>query len=407
MPERHHYGNDVLDNCYIYTLDSKFKEWLTSALTDSFYTALYKRKDNLPQFLLKKTYLDWEDKKLPPNTKYIIEVVRDRMLEEYDQDQNWVLDRKELEAHWYIFWTLLTVEAIEWTARTTKDIFTLNKRFEVDHEISTHDDWFIIRDAKRRLARAIWIDEQNSNNILRILFWPEDNDSLLSPEETLYEKNSKLVKWLSLREFNAFLVNNRDKLIDVFNKIDKEDIIELEESPTKEINWYIPAEQYYKFHRRKQARRLMKKNVFEEYRDNILEAPNRTVWELQFENRCEWNGEVKRIYKNWDKWTEFFSVIYRKWFRRFNFYPDYVIQTNSWDIWIIEAKWWINAQWQSINIDPSAKNKFEALKEFCKENPDIKFWFVRYDWYPYISTTEWDDDLHNSNVWKPIDEVIK
>lgn len=407
MPERHHYGNDILDNCYIYTLDSKFKEWLTSALTDSFYTALYKRKDNLPKFVLKKNYLDWEDKQLPPNTKYIIEVVRDRMLEEYDQDQNWELDRKELEAHWYIFWTLLKVEAIEWTARTTKDIFSLNKRFEVEHEINTHDDWFIIRDAKRRIARAIWIDEQNSNNILRILFWPDDTDSLLSPEENLYEKNSKLVKGLSLREFNAFLVNNRDKLIDVFSKIDKEDIIELEEAPAQEANWYIPEEQYYKFHRREQKTRDMSKNAFKEYWNNILKKPNRSVSEIEFEKRCEMSPNVKLIYKNWDKWLPFFSIVYRIWFKRANFYPDYIIQTTDGTIWIIEAKWWTDQDWNSANIDKFAKNKFDALKEYWDNNPEIKWGFVRYDSFLYISTTEWDEDIHNNEIWKPIEEVIK
>ena len=41
MPERKHYENDVLDNCYLYTLDSRFSEGLTSSLSDSFYTYQY------------------------------------------------------------------------------------------------------------------------------------------------------------------------------------------------------------------------------------------------------------------------------------------------------------------------------------------------------------------------------
>lgn len=407
MPERKHYRNDILDNCYIYTLDSKFKDGLTTTLTDSFYTALYKRKNNIPQFTLKKSYIEWADKKLPPNTKYIIELVRDRMLEECDLDWNWELDREEMEeSKWYVFGTLLKVEAIEGTARTTKDIFTLNKRFEVEHEINTHDDWFIIRDAKRRIARAIWIDEQNSNNVLRILFWPEEPDSLLSHEDYIYEHNNKLLKWLSLREFNAFLVNNRDRLIEVFNKIDKEEIVELEEVPFLESDWYIPEEQYYKFHRREVKNRDMRKNVFEEYWDNILKKPNRSVSEIEFEKRCEVSPNIKWIYKNWDKWEQYFSIIYRTAFNRFNFYPDYIIQTNNWEIRIIEAKWWTDNEWNSANVDIHAKNKLEALKNYCEENPNIKFWFVRYDSFLYVSNTEWDEDIHNKEVWKPIEDVF-
>ena len=42
MPERKHYDTELLDNCYLYTLDSEFKEGLTNSLTDSFYTKTYK-----------------------------------------------------------------------------------------------------------------------------------------------------------------------------------------------------------------------------------------------------------------------------------------------------------------------------------------------------------------------------
>ena len=407
MPQRCHYDNDILDNCYLYTLDTKFKEWLTSELTDSFYTALYKRKEDIPQVVLEKEYLDRSDEQLPPNTKYIIEVVRDRMLEEYDKDQNWELDRKELESYWYIFWITLKAEAIEWTARTTKDLLSLNKRFEIDHEINTHDDWFIIRDAKRKIASAIWIKENYSNNVLRILFWPEEEDSLLTHDEYLYEHNNKLVRGLSLKEFNAFLVNNRDKLVEVFEKINKEDIIEYEESPVQKMNWYIPEEQYYKFHRRIDKVEDMTKNAFDDYWDNIIIKPNRSQTEIEFEKRCEMFPNIKRVYKNWDKWLPYFSIVYRIWFKRSNFYPDYIIQTTDWTTWIIEAKWWTDRDWNSANIDKLATNKFEALKDYGERHPDIKWWFVRYDSYLYVSNTEWDENIRNKEVRKRIEQVVK
>lgn len=34
MPERKHYDNELLDNCYVYTLDNQFKEGLTNSLSD-------------------------------------------------------------------------------------------------------------------------------------------------------------------------------------------------------------------------------------------------------------------------------------------------------------------------------------------------------------------------------------
>ena len=62
-----------------------------------------------------------------------------------------------------------------------------------------------------------------------VLFVPKDMQmSLLSQEKTDYEHKNKLVDGLSLREYNAFLVNNRDRLIDVFSEIDQESTVDVE-----------------------------------------------------------------------------------------------------------------------------------------------------------------------------------
>lgn len=55
MPERKHYDNELLDNCYLYTLDSEFKEGLINSVSDSFYTYQYKRKQDAPSIKLEKS----------------------------------------------------------------------------------------------------------------------------------------------------------------------------------------------------------------------------------------------------------------------------------------------------------------------------------------------------------------
>ena len=61
MPERKHYDNELLDNCYLYTLDSEFKEGLINSVSDSFYTYQYKRKQDAPSIKLEKEYLiQWQ-----------------------------------------------------------------------------------------------------------------------------------------------------------------------------------------------------------------------------------------------------------------------------------------------------------------------------------------------------------
>ena len=408
MPERQHYDIDLLDNCYLYTLDSQFTEGLTSGLSDSFYTYQYRRKPTCPNIMLTKETLDGSDR-FAVNPEAVVKVVRAAMLKDCDLDKDGRLDKHEMAvSKGYVFGTMLKTTAIEGVARTTHDMMKLNTIFGGEHQINNHDDGFIIRDAKRRIARAIGVDENISNNALRILFGPEDMQmSLLSEEEQAFEHENKLLSDMTLREYNAFLVNNRDKLIEVFSTISETEIGEIKETDVIVSDWGIPPYQYYKQHKKMAATAILNKNVFDNYGNNILIAPNRTVTEVEFERWCENYDAVKHIYKNGDKGDEYFSIIYRKAFRRSNFYPDYIIQLENGDIWVIEAKGGMTADGSSNNIDGYAEKKFEALKAYAERVGGFKWGFVRaVGTQLYMSNTIWTEDMTNRNVWKPIEVFI-
>lgn len=408
MPERVHYNCDLIDNCYVYTLDSEFNEGLTSSLGDSFYTYQYKRKMTAPTFMLKKERLNGSDR-FAVNPQAVVEVVRNRMLEECDLDHDGKLDKAEMtRTKGYVFGTMLKSEAVEGVARTTHDMTKLNTKFSGEHQINNHDDGFIIRDAKRKIASAIGIDEHISNNALRVLFGPMDMQILLlSKEEQEFERSHKLIDGLNLREYNAFLVNNRDRLVEVFSKISEESFADIVETDILVSDWYIPREQYYKQHKKIEATAVMNKNVFVDYGNNILIHPNRTVTELEFERWCETYDPVDCYYKNGDKGDAFFSLVFRKGFRRNNFYPDYIMKTKSGEIWIIEAKGGLSSDGSSNNVDKYAMHKFEALKDYASRYPNVKWGFVRaVGTQLYLSNTVWDENVTNRNVWKPIECFI-
>ena len=92
---------------------------------------------------------------------------------------------------------------------------------------------------------------------------------------------------MSLREYNAFLVNNRDRLIEVFSSVSENEIGEIRETDIKTEMWGIPAYQYYRQHKKSQATKILAKNVYDNYGNNILINPNRTVTEIEFERWCE------------------------------------------------------------------------------------------------------------------------
>ena len=170
-------------------------------------------------------------------------------------------------------------------------------------------------------------------------------------------------------------------------------------------DWGIPSYQYYKQHKKMKANKFLQKNVYADYGDNILIAPNRTVTEIRFEEWCEQYEKVKHVYKNGDKGDEYFSLVYRRAFRRNHFYPDYIIQTQDGQIWIIEAKGGMTPDGSSNNIDKYAGKKFEALKEYAQRHPELKWGFVRaVGAQLYISNTVWSEDVANASVWKPIED---
>lgn len=408
MPERVHYECSLIDNCYVYTLDSEFAEGLTNGIGESFYTYLYKRKFEAPNIVLKKESLNGSDR-YAVNPEAVVKVVREQMLNECDLNHDGKLDKHEMEtSKGYVFGTKLKTYAIEGVARTTHDMMSLNKIFGGEHQISNHDDGFIIRDAKRRISQAMGIDENISNNALRVLFGPLDLQmSLFSEEEIEFERSHKLIDGLSLREYNAFLVNNRERLIEVFSGISADRIAEIEETDISVSDWTIPREQYYKQHKRIASTKNMSKNPFVNYGNNILLQPNRTFTEISFEDWCEQYDSVEWCYKNGDKGDAYFSIVYRMAFRRSNFYPDYIIKLKSGDVWIIEAKGGMTADGSSNNIDKYASRKFDALKEYASRHLNIKWGFVRaVGTQIYISNTEWSEDVTNQNVWKPIENLI-
>ncbi len=96
MPQRHHYENEILDNCYLYTLDNQFTEGLTNGVNASFYTYLYKRKNNAPNILLKKEFINANDT-YAINHEEVVKVIKKQFLKECDINHNGILEKSEME----------------------------------------------------------------------------------------------------------------------------------------------------------------------------------------------------------------------------------------------------------------------------------------------------------------------
>lgn len=416
MPERRHYESELLDHCHVYTLDQKFSEGLTSSISESFYLSRYLKKDSAPSISLEREYLAESDRQAV-DEEAVVKALYSKILQECDLDQNGFLSRRELElTKGFTFGLRLKTRAIEGFARTTHDLTKLQAVFCGNHEIDNHDDGRLIRHAKRKIANAIGIDENISSKALATLFdastmktpFEEGGQiSIFTDEDRELDKKYKVIRDMAHREFNAFLVNNWEILAEMLGNIDKTGI-ELSDTKTEISRWHIPKMQDYKKHTdSKSGSTVLEKNVFMGYSDDILIPPNRSQPEILFEQWCEINDNVEWVYKNGDKGRDYFTIIYRVAFRRYNFYPDYVIRLKNGKTWIIETKGGAAADGTSANIDKHAAQKFHALKEYGENHPDVKWGFVRNQGAQlYISNSEWDEDLSNRAVWRPIKDLL-
>ena len=417
MPQRHHYESELLDYCYVYTLDQKFTEGLTSSITDSFYLSRYMKKKDAPAIILEREYLLESDRQAV-DEEAVVRALRAKLLTECDIDQSGFLTKRELElSKGFSFGLKLKTRAIEGFARTTHDITRLQAVFCGEHEIDMHDDGFLIRDAKRKIARSVGIDEKICSKALSVLF---DSSrlkvpftkgaqiSLFSDFDKQLDLQYKVMKdTMGHREYSAFLVNNWEILAEMLGEIDKSGIV-LTDAETETTQWTIPKMQDYKKHRDSQTGQLLQKNVFEGYGADILVQPNRSEPEIKFEQWCEISDAVEWVYKNGDKGQDYFTVVYRVAFRRYNFYPDYIVKMKNGDVWIIETKGGAAADGTTHNIDKYASQKFAALKKYGEDHPEVKWGFVRnLGIQLFISNTEWDEDLFNHEVWKQIGDVVR
>ena len=394
MPEAKHYGNDLLDSCYLYTLDEKFTEGVKMNLGKGALDAatLYLK----PEF--KQITLTSEQKSglaQPRDAAAALTAMAQYFAQTYHTGTNAAENQTRLETAGYVF----SSDIVDYTksgAVTTMDSgkFADLNTVNIWTKLDTHTHGREYHHRVAEIALRVGLEYAQMNTILRRLF----------------DKNTKCAnKLLALetREVYAFVLNNAHR---IKNDVRQAMAILLDQQIIKTpsittVEFHIPQSCLFTYDGTAKSQAEMGKNVYAGY---LASAEPRSASEKKFERFCETCDAVDWVYKNGDKGAEYFSIVYMDSFgKQKSFFPDYIISVRG-EIWIIETKGGFDRTGKSEDIDIFSSRKFEVLKNYLTKY-GLRGGFVREDKQSQelcICMEEYSDDIRN-NCWELLSTEIE
>lgn len=400
MPERKHYlFPGVLDLCFIYTLDTEYKNDLLTALDKAYQVRKLFLKPEVRDFSLTKEMRN-HDVDSDIGEREMMRKVYEHFKEKYHLGSRTTDNQLALESAGYSFSHEIDSQVLRGEFRTASDLANAgaSKKVEIKTKINTHTHGIYLMRAVEDIKTITSIPAQRARKILNRLF--------LRGKKTKF----KLIS-LDTSDFYAFIINNIKMLKQEFREImAKESGKQLQLAMTgqaKTATFTLPESELYKFSFVKQIK-PMAKNVYAGYTTEFVTAETRkSTPERLFEKFCESCDAVEWVYKNGDSGQQYFSVVYLDGFsgKQWLFYPDYIVKLTNGEIWIIETKGGMNAGYTK-NIDLQVENKFTAFKDYAKRY-GVKWGFVRdIDEDLFICNTEYTDEMIGEN-WQPLESVLK
>ena len=416
MPEAKHYENDILDNCYMYTFD---EDWKEKALKDpsAFETRRVAIKDEGRELILTREVRDSSSTNF--GEREIREILAKYFEEKYklktgsrlsleDKEEN----KKKMEADSWVFGTEISRVYLKGKFVKVSDILSADetKKGVTTREVSTHDNGRDLMHIINELHGIISISDSVIRSIVKTLFHKQQ-----------YRRGDNVLA-LENREWYAFVINNRDRLKEVFREVKARNLeenlkykqlsLDLGDMEIfyKEREFRIPLTEVYRVDssRNDLKGKYFTKNVYENYEETMVTEKTRSSIEQKFEYYCDECTAIKWFYKNGDKGDKYFSIAYRTGFGQVSlFYPDYIIQMSNGDIWIIETKGGERSG-HSDNIDSMSPVKFDAFKKYVnKRHPELKWGFVRdIGEHLFLNNEEWTEAIAGSDKWKSIEEFF-
>lgn len=389
MPEATHYDDDLLDFCYVYTFDEKYKEGLLSNMDKAYETRRLFLKNKCKTFTLEKQIRDLDFNGL--GEREVLQKIYAFLLEKYKLTN----DKKEnvirLEAAGYIFGDEILGSALHGKFIKTYSVAEATTYYVTRKRVNTHKHGIELLHSVDAIKSTIGISTAKVKVILERLFRKGGNNK------------QKLIT-LPTADFYAFVVNNAHLLKEEFRAVTAKMAVQqsLILAP-KTTTFKIPEQDFFKYDPGVKNEAEYLTNAYREYTSGYATSLVRSTSEMLFEKYCETRDDIEWVYKNGDTGQQYFSIVYvdglqHQWL----FYADYIIKKKNGTIWIIETKGG-EARGQDKNIDRQIGNKFNAFKQYAQDKK-INWGFVRdKDGSLYINNTVFAEDMAD-DCWVPLSE---
>lgn len=368
MPEACHYGNDLLDGCYLYTFDERFTAGVIGSV-DDLNVGVRKLIIKSPH---KKFTLVKEQRTMISETRdpqQALSVISGRFRRKYKLCKDLKQNRNRLESAGYVFGEDVVSNTVSGDASTIGGLKSAGRLMNVVSirvPVNTHQHGRAFHHCIGEIGAASALPYDEMRTIIHRVFGTKPSDV------------AKCLR-LEAKMLYAFVINNAKRLRDdVIEAMSEELNLIKDGGKVSEKEFHFPHEWFCAYDTNARNKESSGKNVYAGYPLAAATTKMRSKGEVKFEKWCEKSDCVEWYYRNGDKGDEYFSIVYpdNSGHQRL-FYPDYIVECNG-KTWIVEVKGGWTAGGKSENIDEYAEKKAVELRRYC-DNHNVRGGFVCYD----------------------------
>ena len=389
MPEAKHYEDDLLDFCYVYTFDEKYKAGLMSSIDKAYETRRLFLKDKCKTFTIEKQVRDLDFDGL--GEREVLIKIHEALVKKYNLGSDKKMNKMLLSDAGYVFGTDIHGQALQGEFVRTSALADSHSYITTHKRVDTHKHGIQLMHSIDAIKSSIGMAQNKVKTILERLFRKGGNPS------------KKLIA-LETPEFYAFVINNQHKLKEEFRAVTAQMAVQLTMTlQPKKSPFRIPEQDFFKYDPGVKNEVEYLSNAYHEYTSGFATSVVRSTCEMLFEQHCEGRDDIEWDYKNGDTGQQYFSIVYvdgiqKQWL----FYADYIVMKRDGTIWIIETKGG-ETKGKNKNIDDQIENKFNAFKAYAS-GKELRWGFVRdKDNQLYINNTEFVIDMADEH-WVPLAE---